>query len=118
MQGRGPACGRPSLHFRALVELRRQLADPRRPVGKRRSRPDGTRSAGTRTKQVVARTTVERAQPGGVVTRVGDVLAGDPDGVAVHRRRAVVTPTRALRVREVLGLVAREPVLGRSAGTT
>ena len=46
----------------------------------------------------------------GVVAGVGDVLAGDPDRVAVHGSRAVVTPAGARRVAD-LRLVAGEAVV-------
>src|SRR5258708_3480260 len=46
---------------------------------------------------------------------LADVLGGDPDGIAVHGSRTVVTPARAYRVGEDLGLVAGEAVLEASA---
>ena len=69
-----------------LVErLRRQLADQRRPVGERRAYARPMAGAPACTEQIVSGSAHEvRAAPVGVVTRVGDVLAGDPDRVAVH----------------------------------
>src|SRR5262249_18513006 len=58
------------------------------------------------------------AAPLGVVAGVGYVLARDPDRIAIDRRCAVVTPTRADRVREPLLPVAREPIVRGCAGTT
>src|SRR5947207_12356742 len=118
MQKRGPACGRPSPGS-STRSLRSQLADPRRPVGERRSATGPVARAATRTEQVVAGPAhEERATPSGVVARVTDVLAGDPDGVAVHRSSAVVTPARPDRIGEPLLFVAGEPVVGSGAFTT
>src|SRR5262249_58275769 len=44
--------------------------------------------------------------------------AGDPDRVAIDRRRAVVAPARADRVREPLLLVAGESIVRGSAEAT
>src|SRR5215472_15283834 len=109
----GPIGGEP------LRRLGRQLADPRRPVRERGPRAGAVARAGARAEQVVAGATrEERAAPVGVVAGVGDVLAGDPDRIAIDRRRAVVAPARADRVREVLLLVAREPIVRGSADPT
>src|SRR6266404_3107958 len=70
-----------------------------------------------RTEQVVAGSTrEERATPVGVVAGLGDVLAGDPDRVAVHGGRPVVTPAGAWRVAD-LRLVAREAIVLRGTGS-
>jgi len=56
--------------------LRRQLADPRRPVRERRAYAGPMAGAPARPEQVVAGAArEERAAPVGVVTRVVDVLA-------------------------------------------
>src|SRR2546422_699800 len=112
MNERGPTL-RPALScFSDAVVLRRQLADPRRPVGERGARARAMRCTAARTEQVVTGTAdEERPAPVGVVARVSDVLAGDPDRLAVHGRCAVVAPTRADREGEPLRLVAREPVV-------
>src|SRR5207302_1020411 len=88
-------------------ELGSQLADPRRPVGKRGARARAVARATARAEQVVASAArEERAAPVDVVASVSDVLARDPDGLAVDRSRPVVAPARADRVREALLLVA------------
>src|SRR5205823_5589411 len=53
----------------------------------------------------------ERPTPSGVVTGMADVLAGDPDRVAIDCSRTVVAPPGANRVREPLLLVAGEAVV-------
>src|SRR5258707_8101048 len=64
------------------------------------------------TEQVVACSTEEGASPVGVVAGLGDVLAGDPDRVAIDCGRPVVTPAGARRVAN-LRLVAREAIVLR-----
>src|SRR5215467_7983053 len=83
--------------------LRGQPADAGRPVGERGTHTGPVTRATTRPQQVVACAACkERAAPIVVVTGAGNVLAGDPDRVAVDCRRAVVAPARADRVREAL----------------
>src|SRR5205085_9776770 len=100
--GAGVSAGPVVTALRMRKSLRRDLADPRRPVGERTAPARAVARATARAEQVVAGAEEERAAPVGVVAAVSDVLARDPDGVAVHRGRAVVAPARALRVREVL----------------
>src|SRR6266498_4960871 len=79
--------------------LRSQLADPRRPVAERGPGAGPVARTGARAQQVVAGSArEERASPGRVVAGVGDVLAGDPDRVAVHGCGAVVAPAGPRRV--------------------
>src|SRR6266511_1325756 len=97
--------------------LRGQLADPRRPVAECGPRPGTVTCPGTGAQQVVAGSArEERAAPGRVVAGVGDVLAGDPDRVAVHGCGAVVAPAGPRRVAADLLLVAREAVVHRESG--
>src|SRR5438093_1284052 len=99
--------------------LRSELADPRRPVGEGRSGARPMRCAAAGTEQIVTGTAhEERSAPDGVVARVGDVLAGDPDRVAVHGRGAVVAPARAKGVGETLLFVAGEAVVRGCAEAT
>src|SRR6185437_15470779 len=96
-----------------------QLANPRRPVRERGPPARAVARATARAEQVVAGAACEeRAAPVDVVAGVGDVLAGDPDRVAIDRRRAVVAPACADAVREHLLLVAGEPVVCGNAGAT
>src|SRR5205809_5775142 len=89
-----------------------ELAYPGRPVSERRAQPGGAGRRGTGAKLVVTAGRPEEApSPCGVVARVGDVLAGDPDRVAVNGRRTVVAPARADGVREPLRLVTGEAVV-------
>src|SRR5919202_2050214 len=91
--------------------LRRELADARRPVAKGRTRAGGAGARGAGAQLVVARGGPEEATtPRGVIARVGDVLTGDPDRVAVHRGGAVVAPARSGRVAD-LRLVAGEAII-------
>src|SRR5713226_6850184 len=61
--------------------------------------------------QVVARPTKEEwATPIRVSARIGDIFAGDPDGVAVHGSRSVVSPARARGVPH-FGLIAGETIV-------
>ncbi len=95
-----------------LRTLWRQVADPRRPVGERRAYAGPMAGAPARTEQVVSGSTrKERAAPIDVVTAIVDVLAGDPDGIAVHGGCAEVTPARAERVWVVLLLVTRKAIV-------
>src|SRR2546426_7892004 len=95
MRKEGRPCGRPSVLLRRLPVLRRQLADPCRPVGQRRPDAGPVACATARAQQVVTDAAKERATPGRVIARVSDVLAGDPDRVAVHSSGAVVAPAWA-----------------------
>src|SRR5204863_9281590 len=108
----GPACRPAPFVPSSLWSLRRQLADPRRPVGAGAARAGPVAGTTARAEDVVAGAArEERAAPVGVVAGAADVLAGDPDRVAVHGGSAVVAPPRADRVREPRLLVAGEPVV-------
>src|SRR5262249_24574487 len=110
---------RPAPLAESVRALGGQLADPGRPVRGRGPRARAVARASARAEQVVAGAAgEERAAPVGVVAGVGDVLAGDPDRVAIDRRRAVVAPARADRVREPLLLVAGESIVRGSAEAT
>src|SRR5580765_3690657 len=111
MQRGGPAL-RPALQLlRFSRRLRRELADPCRPVAECRTCTRSMRGTATRAEQVVAcATREERAAPGDVAARLGDVLARDPDRVPDHGCRAVIAPAGAWRVAD-LRLVAREAVV-------
>src|SRR4051812_21107420 len=113
MQKEGRPCGPALLVFRLSgYALGRELADERRPVSNRCPGAGAASRAGTRAEQVVAGAArEERAAPGRVVARVPDVLAGNPDGVAVRRGSAVVAPARSRRIAAHLLLVAREAVV-------
>src|SRR2546423_6526943 len=107
MHEEGRPCGRPSRFNESCPGLRSQLADPRRPVRERASPTGAMSGAATRPEQVVTGAAEEeRAAPVGVVARVSDVLARDPDGIAVYCRGSVVTPARADGVGEPLLSVA------------
>src|SRR5438270_9448346 len=96
--------------------LRSELADAGRPVREGSTDARSVRRSAARTEQIVAGSTREEGSaPVGVVARVRDVLARDPDRVAVDRGRAVVAPPRARWVPD-LCLVAREAVVGRGTG--
>src|SRR4051794_35228748 len=96
MREKGRPCGRPFVFLERLPLLRLQLADPRRPVRQAGTRAGPAACATARAQQIVAGAAhEERAAPRRVIARVGDVLAGDPDRVAVHRSSAVVAPARA-----------------------
>src|SRR6266498_1081574 len=96
--------------------LRSQLADPRRPVAERGPGAGPVARTGARAQQVVAGSArEERASPGRVVAGVGDVLARDPDRVAVHRSCTVVPPAWADRDARVCGLVAPLSLVAREA---
>src|SRR5690242_6744235 len=113
--GAGVAAG--PIGSQSLRRLGRQFADPRRPVRERGPHARAVARATAGAEQVVAGAArEERAAPVGVVAGVGDVLAGDPDRIAIDRRRAVVAPAGADRVREDLLLVAGEPIVRGRAG--
>src|SRR6266511_3372628 len=115
----GPALRPALLSCDASLLLRSQLADARRPVRRCASRAGAVARSATRAQNVVAGPSgEERPAPVGVVAGVGDVLAGDPDRVTVHRCGAVVAPARADPGREPRLLVTREPVIRGSAGAT
>src|SRR5919199_936739 len=96
--------------------LRRELADARRPVAKGRTRAGGAGARGAGAQLVVARGGPEEATtPRGVIARVGDVLTGDPDRVAVHRGGAVVAPARAGWISTYLRLVAGQAIVRGSS---
>src|SRR5689334_13398482 len=98
---------RPSL-YNVWIGLRRQLANPGRPVGERGARARPMRCSTASAQQVVAASSDEEwPAPGGVIAGLGDVLTGDPDRVAVHSGRAVVAPAGARRAAN-LRLVASE----------
>src|SRR5258708_4834492 len=112
MQKEGRPCGRPSRLSVMPAVLGRQLADPRRPVAERGPRARPMTGAGARAEQIVARAARdERSGPGGVVTGVGDVVAGEPDRVPGHGRCTIVTPPRPRRIASDLLFVAREAVV-------
>src|SRR5690348_2333643 len=115
----GPALTAGPIGSQSLWPLGRQLADTCRPVRERGPYAWAVAGAAAGAEQVVAGAArEERAAPVGVVAGVGDVLAGDPDRVAIDRRGAVVAPARTDGVREVLLLVAREPIVCGSAEAT
>src|SRR5262245_14115944 len=96
-----------SAPFSSQSPLGRQFANPRRPVRERGPRARAVARATARAEQVVAGAAgEERAAPIGEVAGAGDVLAGDPDRVAIDRRRTVVAPACADAAREPLLLVA------------
>src|SRR5712691_13292260 len=95
----GPALRPAPFRQSVALPLGRQLANPGRPVRDRGPRAWAVARATARAEQVVAGAAgEERAAPVGVVAGAGDVLAGDPDRVAVHGRCPVVTPAGARRV--------------------
>src|SRR5207247_11220020 len=123
----------PKEYARLGEPLRRQLADPSGPVGERGPRTRRVRRAGryravrredhrpacAGTEQVVSGAAKEeRTAEVGVAARMGNVFAGDPDGIPVNCRSAVVTPARADRVRKALLLVAGEAVVVGSSSAT
>src|SRR5690242_12575737 len=106
----------PRCHASVVGPLRSELADPRRPVRKRGSWARPMARPAARPEEVVARAAdEERSAPVGEVARVSDVLARDPHRVAVDCCGTVVTPARTDRIRELLALVAREPVVRRGS---
>src|SRR5215831_12311580 len=57
------------------------------------------RCASTCTQQIISAATKEEwAPPGGVIAGLCDVLAGDPDRVAIDSRCTIITPARAQRI--------------------
>src|SRR5215469_17486294 len=115
----GPALPPGPIGCQSLRRLGGQLANPRGPVRERGPHTGTVARASARAEQVVAGAArEERAAPVGVVAGAGDVLAGDPDRVAIDRSCAVVAPARADRVREILLLVAGEPIVRGTAGPT
>src|SRR5689334_3614610 len=65
----------------------------------------------TRTEQVVAGSAdEERTAPISIVATTGNILAGDPDRVAIDSRCTIITPARANWVREHLRLVPCETI--------
>src|SRR5919201_2128385 len=113
MPERGPTLRSALCGLSETAVLRRQIADPRRPVGGRGTHARPVARATACPEQVVtAAAHEERAAPIGVVASVGDVLAGDPDRVAIDGRCSVVAPAGADRGREPRLLVAGEAVVG------
>src|SRR5205814_6971842 len=90
------------------------LADARRPVAEGSAGSGSIRGSRAGAQKVVATPSCEEwAAPCRVVASVRDVLARDPDRVAIDCGRAVVAPPRARGLAADLGSVAREAIIGR-----
>src|SRR5215475_9039376 len=95
--------------------LRYELADSRRPVAERRPPARPVRRTTACAQQIVTGAADEEwTAPLGVIARLRDVFARDPDRLAVDSCGPVIAPARPRRVAD-LRLVAREAVSTRGS---